>query len=176
MMCILLAKLYQTLPCFIPYSKTKFSCYPRCFLTSYFCIRVPYNEKDIFFGCQFQKVLYIRSLRKSALILQQILTLKGRESFSLIAHFSINHLTPRALAMVYGNKQTQEHILPGVRKLWQVSWVWGAAPAATTFSKDRLRYSVEWHKVVKHCPAPGNSPWGVTGRLRRTVLGLECLL
>ena len=23
----------------------------RCFLTSYFCIPVPYNEKDIFFGC-----------------------------------------------------------------------------------------------------------------------------
>ena len=29
--------------------KTKFACYPRCFLTSYFCIPVPYNEKDIFF-------------------------------------------------------------------------------------------------------------------------------
>ena len=27
------------------------SCYPRCFLTSYFCIPVPYNEKDIFLGC-----------------------------------------------------------------------------------------------------------------------------
>ena len=25
------------------------SCYPTCFLTSYFCIPVPYNEKDIFF-------------------------------------------------------------------------------------------------------------------------------
>jgi len=24
-------------------------CYARCFLTSYFCIPVPYNEKDIFF-------------------------------------------------------------------------------------------------------------------------------
>ena len=23
----------------------------KCFLTSYFCIPVPYNEKDIFFGC-----------------------------------------------------------------------------------------------------------------------------
>ena len=38
-------------PCFIPYYKAKFSCYCRCFLTSYFCIPVPYNEKDIFFGC-----------------------------------------------------------------------------------------------------------------------------
>ena len=27
------------------YSKAKFACYSRCFLTSYFCIPVPYNEK-----------------------------------------------------------------------------------------------------------------------------------
>ena len=31
------------------HSKAKFACYSRCFLTSYFCIPVPYNEKDIFF-------------------------------------------------------------------------------------------------------------------------------
>ena len=31
------------------YSKAKFACYSRCFLTSYFSIPVPYNEKDIFF-------------------------------------------------------------------------------------------------------------------------------
>ena len=30
--------------------KAKFVCYFRCFLTSYFCIPVPYNEKDIFLG------------------------------------------------------------------------------------------------------------------------------
>ena len=47
--CIFLAKLYQSLPCFILYSKAKFACYSRCFLTSYFCIPVPYNEKDILF-------------------------------------------------------------------------------------------------------------------------------
>ena len=29
----------------------KFACYSRCFLTSSFCIPVPYNEKDIFGGC-----------------------------------------------------------------------------------------------------------------------------
>ena len=46
--CILLAKLYEPLPCFILYSKAKFACYFRYFLTSYFCIPVPYNEKDIF--------------------------------------------------------------------------------------------------------------------------------
>ena len=48
---VLLAKFYLPLPCFILYSKAKFACYSRCFLTSYFCIPVPYNEKDIFFGC-----------------------------------------------------------------------------------------------------------------------------
>ena len=31
---------------FIPYSKAKFACYSRCFLTSYFCIPVPCNVKD----------------------------------------------------------------------------------------------------------------------------------
>ena len=35
----------------IPYSKAKFACYSRLFLTSYCCIPVPYSEKDIFFGC-----------------------------------------------------------------------------------------------------------------------------
>ena len=49
--CVLLAKPYEPLPCYIPYSEVKFACYSRCFLTSYFCIPVPYNEKDIFFGC-----------------------------------------------------------------------------------------------------------------------------
>ena len=29
----------------------KFHGYSRCYLTSYFCIPIPYNEKDIFFGC-----------------------------------------------------------------------------------------------------------------------------
>ena len=30
--------------------KAKSACYSRCFLTSYFYIPVPYNEKDIFWG------------------------------------------------------------------------------------------------------------------------------
>ena len=47
--CVLLAKLCWPLPCFILYSKAKFACYSRYFLTLYFCIPVPYNEKDIFF-------------------------------------------------------------------------------------------------------------------------------
>ena len=30
--------------------KPKVACYSRCFLTSYFCIPIPYNEKDISLG------------------------------------------------------------------------------------------------------------------------------
>ena len=48
--CVFLAKLYYPLPCFIQYSKANFACYSRCFLTSYFCIPVCYNEKGIFLG------------------------------------------------------------------------------------------------------------------------------
>ena len=33
--------------CFIVYSKAKFACYSRYFLTFYFCIPVLYNEKDL---------------------------------------------------------------------------------------------------------------------------------
>ena len=49
----------QTLTVFVLYSKAKFTCYSRYLFTTYFCISVPYNEKDIFFACQFQKVLQI---------------------------------------------------------------------------------------------------------------------
>ena len=44
--CVLLAKLYKPLPCFILYSKAKFACYSGCFLTSYFCILVPCNKQQ----------------------------------------------------------------------------------------------------------------------------------
>ena len=49
--CVLLAKLCEPLPCFIPHSKAELACYYRYLLTFYFCILVPYDEKDIFFGC-----------------------------------------------------------------------------------------------------------------------------
>ena len=49
--CVLSAKLCQPLFCFILYSKIKSACYSRYLLTSFFCIPVPYNEEDIFFGC-----------------------------------------------------------------------------------------------------------------------------
>ena len=44
-----LAKLCQPLPCFILYSKTKLACYSKYLLTSYFCIPILYDEKDIFY-------------------------------------------------------------------------------------------------------------------------------
>ena len=43
-------KLCQSFPCFILYSKAKLACYSRYPLTSYFCIPIPYDAKDIFFG------------------------------------------------------------------------------------------------------------------------------
>ena len=38
-------------PALFLYSKAKFACSSKYLLTSYFCILVPYKEKDIFFGC-----------------------------------------------------------------------------------------------------------------------------
>ena len=47
---VLLGGLYEPLPYFILYSEAKLACYSRYLLTSYFCIPVLYNEKDIFWG------------------------------------------------------------------------------------------------------------------------------
>ena len=49
---------YQPLPFFILYSKAKFAHYFRYLLISYFCIVVPYDEKDIFF-CGVLEGLYV---------------------------------------------------------------------------------------------------------------------
>ena len=49
--CVFFGKRCLPLPCFILYSKARFACYSSYLLTSYFCIPVPYNEKDIFFWC-----------------------------------------------------------------------------------------------------------------------------
>ena len=53
--CLLLARLYWPFPCFILYSKDRFTCYSRYFLTSYFCIPVPYNEKANFWGVSYKR-------------------------------------------------------------------------------------------------------------------------
>ena len=47
---------------FVP--KAKFACYSRCFLTSYFCIPVPYNKKDIFFVCPCNSWSFLLNDRK----------------------------------------------------------------------------------------------------------------
>ena len=60
-LCVLLAKHGYPLCFFILYSKTKFACYSRYLLTSYFCIPIPYDEKDIFF-CLFVLVLVLEDL------------------------------------------------------------------------------------------------------------------
>ena len=49
--CVLFPKLCQPLPCFTLSSTAKLACYSRCLLTSYFCLPVPYDEKDIFSWC-----------------------------------------------------------------------------------------------------------------------------
>ena len=43
------------LPCFILYSKAKFACYSRCFLTSYFCIQSPVMKRTSFLGVSSKK-------------------------------------------------------------------------------------------------------------------------
>ena len=61
---------------FIPYSKAKFACYPRCFLTSYFCIPVPYDEKDTFFW---------------VLVLEGLVGLHRTIQFHLFQHYWLGH-------------------------------------------------------------------------------------
>ena len=58
------------------YSKAKFASYPRCFLTSYFCIPVPYNEKDIFF---------------LVLVLKGLIGLHRTIQFQLLQHYRLGH-------------------------------------------------------------------------------------
>ena len=74
--CIFLAKLYYSLTCFIPYSKAKFGCYSRCFLTFYFCIPFPYNEKDIFF---------------CVLVLEYLVGLHRTVQLQLLQHYCSGH-------------------------------------------------------------------------------------
>ena len=74
--CVLSAKLYEPLPCFILYSKAKSVCYSRCFLTSYFCIPVPYNGKDIFFG---------------VLVLKRLVGLHRTVQLQLLQHYWLGH-------------------------------------------------------------------------------------
>ena len=73
---VVLAKFYYSLPCFIPYSKAKFACYSRCFLTSYFYIPVPYDENDIFFW---------------VLVLKGLVGLHRTVQLQLLQHYWLGH-------------------------------------------------------------------------------------
>ena len=48
--CVLLEKFYYPLPCFILYSKVKFACYSRCFLTSIFAFQSCIVKRTSFLG------------------------------------------------------------------------------------------------------------------------------
>ena len=56
---------------FILYSKAKFACYPRYLLTSYYCIPVHYDKKDIFWG---------------ELVLEVLVGLHGTVQLQLLQH------------------------------------------------------------------------------------------
>ena len=55
MSCVFFWQNCQPLPCFILYSKTKISFYSKCLLASYFCVPIPCDEKEIFFGVHSQR-------------------------------------------------------------------------------------------------------------------------
>ena len=63
-------------PGFILYSKAKFTCYSRYLLTSYFCIPVPYDEKDIFFWI---------------LVLEGLVGLHRTIQLQLLQHYWLGH-------------------------------------------------------------------------------------
>ena len=73
--CILLAK---PLPHFILYSKAKLVCCSRYLLTSYFCLPVPYDEKDIFF------VSFRKSTKLFRVIVQNRLELTPKKDILFI--------------------------------------------------------------------------------------------
>ena len=92
---------------FILYSKAKFACYPRCFLNSYFCIPVPYNEKDIFW----------------VLVLRDLVGLHRTIQLQLLQHYWLGH----RLGLLWywmvclGNKQrTFCHFWDCIHVLWKI--------------------------------------------------------
>ena len=66
------------LPCFILYSKAKLACYSRYLLTSYFCILVPHDEKDIF-------------VCVCVLVLRGLVGLHRTVQLQLLQHFWLRH-------------------------------------------------------------------------------------
>ena len=93
--------------CVILYPKAKFACYPRCFLNSYFCIPVPYNEKDIFW----------------VLVLRDLVGLHRTIQLQLLQHYWLGH----RLGLLWywmvclGNKQrTFCHFWDCIHVLWKI--------------------------------------------------------
>ena len=58
------------------YFKAKLACYSRYLLISYFCILVPYDEKDIFYW---------------VLVLEGVVGLHRTVQFQLLQHYSLGH-------------------------------------------------------------------------------------
>ena len=73
---ILFLKVCYTLPCFILYSKAKLACYFRYLLTSYFCIPILCDEKDLFF---------------SVLVLESVVRLHCTNQIQLLQHQWLGH-------------------------------------------------------------------------------------
>ena len=71
-----LGKTVSLCPASILYSKAKSASYSRCFLTSYFCIPVPYTEKDIFF---------------CVLVLKGLVGLHRTVQLQLLQHYWLGH-------------------------------------------------------------------------------------
>ena len=83
---------------FILYSKAKFACYSRCFLTSYFCIPVPYNEKGHLFW---------------VLVLKCLVGLHRTIQLQLLQHYWLYRLgLPWYWMLWLGNEQRFFEIVP----------------------------------------------------------------
>ena len=104
---------YQPLPCFILYSKAKLACYSRCFLNSYFCIPVPYNEKNIFFGVNSKGSC--RSLQNCSTSASSVLALdksmslyKCPRQFRFKSHISLIFLSKHSISF-FLHQEVREH-------------------------------------------------------------------
>ena len=61
----------QRFPCFILYSKAQLACYSRYLLTSYFCIPIPYDVKDIFLVLILEGLVGLHRIRQLQLLWHQ---------------------------------------------------------------------------------------------------------
>ena len=86
--CDLLAK--QPLSCLIPYSKGKFACYSRCFLTSYFCLQSPIMKRTSFLG-----------------VLEDLVGLHRTVQLQILQHYLLGHRLglPWYIMVCLGNEQ-----------------------------------------------------------------------